>query len=65
MRESSKGQSARCRVEQMFLRGIYPFDIVTFDVSMLKGLTLGRLMDKGLQRSLFVLACICLDVSMR
>ncbi len=65
MRESSKGQSARCRVEQMFLRGIYPFDIVTFEVSMSKGLPSERLMNKGFQRSFFVLACICRDVSMR
>jgi hypothetical protein len=51
MRESSKGQSARCRVEQMFLRGIYPFDIVTFEVTMSKGLTSETPMNKGFQRS--------------
>lgn len=32
---------------------------------MSKGLTSERLMNKGLQRSFFVLACICRDVSMR
>lgn len=39
--------------------------LVDVEVSMSKGLTSEMAMTKAFQRSFFVLACICRDVSMR